>query len=397
MKWGDYTEIIREFKGIIESADSLVKSSKNNAKSMVFFTPNVPVEVITASGVTPVRICSAIAQRASKTSTDSILQPFTCPWIQLQLNLLLNESFSLDGVIFSENYCDSLLNFYNAYKKNTNLSIKFNTYGFLHPAKREYTTEIGYYLHELKQFTAWLEEWTGKDVNVNNLLESIRLHNEKRRLLRELSWQVAQDNNQMLFSEFFTVVLGCDIVPVEKAIDLLQKTVNIVKITGSNGDNTVNSHSINNVLISGNTFDNPRLLRKIPALDSYVKADDLSFGSRSFNFDVKVTSPQNDFDQLLMDIAHRYVVEKIPNGFHDDVTHRKEYISDQIKKYNISGVIFINYTYCDHGGLTSRRLTSFLENQGTKVLNLETDPQLSNLRKLTTRIEPFLEALTAGR
>ena len=77
---------------------------------------------------------------------------------------------------------------------------------------------------------------------------------------------------------------------------------------------------------------------------------------------------------------------------------KKERLLKLIKDYEINGVIFLYYNFCDPDAFESRRLTQFLAQYDIDSIIVQTDPQLSNLQQLTTRIEAFLEIwLTNGK
>ncbi|MHA2366152.1 MAG: 2-hydroxyacyl-CoA dehydratase subunit D [Candidatus Hodarchaeales archaeon] len=365
-------------------------------KAILYFTSDIPLEIVSASGLIPVRIPPNIKISSKRKNVDSIVQAFNCTKSRQMLDFMINSSYNFKGGIFSENFCDSLQNFFDLLKLNDGISDSFQSFRFLHPVNRGGIAETKYYFHEIKRLLNWLQDWT-KKVNPSDLLKNINLYNKKRQLMRELSNFIAYKNNGILYSDYLTIKSGLDLLPVEKSVKELENIINTTEKNKLDENRNKDKSTTTRILISGGMFENIRFFEDIPALDNCVKADDLSFGSRNINVDIKLESShsdnKNDLDSLLMQISKYYVIDKVPDAVNLYPNKRKEYLLNQIRKYQITGVIFINYSFCDPDTFESRKLSQILNKQGINSIIIQTDPQLSNIGQLTTRVEAFIETL----
>jgi len=359
-----------------------------------FFNTDIPVEIASAAGVHPVKVTtSLIPKNTGLFAIDSIVQPFNCSWSRLILKTIMDGLLGIDHYIFSENYCDSLQNLYDVCRLSSGLKDEsnLNSFRFLHPMKRDKSMAVKFYFKESIRLKKWLEDSLEKKITAQDLLESINLHNERRRLLRVLE-ELVSSNISLTFSEFFRIKLGTDFLPVDQAVNLLQSVVHALKGYKTAASNSVSSKR---VMISGGMFDNPVLFDEIPDLNESIKTDDLSSCSRSFNFGIDTRIPvdnhHSSIDTLIMQIARSYILDKIPDAVHLDFNRRKEYLIDQLRKFQVQAVIFIVYSFCDPDTFEIRSLTSYLNKKGINSIVINTDPELSNIGQITTRIEAFLE------
>ena len=101
-----------------------------------------------------------------------------------------------------------------------------------------------------------------------------------------------------------------------------------------------------------------------------------------------------DYNELLMNLAEAYIINKIPDSVHHHPGRRLEYLKTLITNHQIDGVVFIQYSFCDPDAFESRSLSHHLEKKmGIPTLTLVTDPQLTNLNQMITRVEAFMEKI----
>ncbi|MFV2014669.1 MAG: 2-hydroxyacyl-CoA dehydratase subunit D [Candidatus Heimdallarchaeota archaeon] len=378
---------------IAEPAKILQKVGREN-RNVIYFTADIPIEIITAAGCVPYRIPSDLDARQNRNNVATVLQPFICSKSHQFFNFIADNGRNLAAGIFSENHCDSLQNFYDVIQMSKTLDPEFSHFRFLLPINRGGLTEAKYYFKELKRLVTWFENWLGQKVTYKKLLDSIQLHNSKRMLLSNISRQIQiQKSNKFTIAEFVKLKLLTDIIPVNESSEILNSLQDALT-----KDNSVNERPslYPNILISGSMFDNYRLFEEIEILNKTSIATDLSFISRSSEFQVAIPENQEkqDIDELLMNMATAYVIDKIPDSVHHFPNKRRDHLIRLVDKLNIEGVIFIHYSFCDPDAFESRSLARYLETKrGIPTLTLVTDPQLTNLNQMTTRVEAFLEKI----
>jgi benzoyl-CoA reductase/2-hydroxyglutaryl-CoA dehydratase subunit BcrC/BadD/HgdB len=277
---------------------------------------------------------------------------------------------------------------------NNSLDPKFPHFRFLLPIKRGGKTETKYYYKELKRLISWFEDWIGKDITYDQLFDAIKLHNFKRMALKEISQFVHKSGkDKFTMAEFVKIKLVTDILPVVESTNILQSLLEALRGKDSEEDKLNSSPRI---LISGSMFDNYRLFDSIDILNKTSVATVLSFISRSSDFQVILPEQSNndEIDDLLLNLASAYIVDKIPDSVHHYPGRRRDHLVKQISDYKIDGVIFIHYSFCDPDAFESRSLSNYLETKkGIPTITIVTDPQLTNLNQMTTRVEAFLEKI----
>ena len=264
------SKIKSEIDDLIFNFGKILKQDDFLDKTVLYFTADIPLEVISAFGLIPIRIPSDIRTRDKSVSVnsmiDSILQPFVCAKSRHMMEFIINNSESFSAGIFSENHCDSLQNIFDLLQLNKSLPDAFASFRFLLPVKRGGKGEANYYYKEIKRLVAWLQDWTGKEITYLQLKEAIDLHNKKRTLLLNLA-DLIQDNIQegFLTSDLFKIMLASDILPIQRGIEILEDTFNLLD---KNPKESNSKQNTSRILISGSMFDNYRLFEEIPQLNN---------------------------------------------------------------------------------------------------------------------------------
>ncbi|OLS28897.1 MAG: R-phenyllactate dehydratase beta subunit [Candidatus Heimdallarchaeota archaeon LC_2] len=385
--------VLEDSVDYIENFSNLLEKEEYKQKSVIYFTADIPIEIISAAGLIPVRIPSDANGPQSQYNTNSVLQPFICSKSHQFFDFISKNGKNLIAGIFSENHCDSLQNFYDVVKMNKTLDDDFQYFRFLLPIKRGGKTETKYYFKEMQRLVSWFENLTGTQITFENLSSSIQLHNTKRALLTQISKYIRdRDHQKITMSEYVKLKLLTDIIPVKESVEILNKTVESISKIKSDKEQ---GSTLPRVLISGSMFDNFRLFESIEILNKTSIATDLSFISRSSDFQILVPELETkDKDELLMNLAEAYIINKIPDSVHHHPGRRLEYLKNLIHNHQIDGVVFIQYSFCDPDAFESRGLSLHLEkNMSIPTLTLVTDPQLTNLNQMTTRVEAFMEKI----
>lgn len=385
--------IMSDINKLVADPSRILQKDERKDRNVIYFTADIPIEIITAAGCIPYRIPSDLEAINNQNNLASVLQPFICSKSHQFFNFIVANGNNLAAGIFSENHCDSLQNFYDVIQMNKTLDPEFPHFRFLLPINRGGKTERIYYFKELKRLVAWFEDWLGQKISYEKILDSIKLHNSKRMILNELSQYIRKKkSSKFTIAEFIKLKLLTDIMPINKSMEIL-KSLHGTLTNDSSIDEPPSPFP--NLLISGSMFDNYRLFEEIDILNKASVATDLSFISRSSEFEIMI--PDNDvhdIDELLLNVATAYVIDKIPDSVHHYPNKRRDYLVQQVDKLSIDGVIFIHYSFCDPDAFESRSLAKYLETKkGIPTLTLVTDPQLTNINQMTTRVEAFLEKI----
>ncbi|MHA2028534.1 MAG: 2-hydroxyacyl-CoA dehydratase [Candidatus Kariarchaeaceae archaeon] len=382
---------LSDVTNVITSPQDLLVDDEGNKNRIVYFTADIPVEIISAAKLIPFRIPSDLKETGQQTNMTSILQPYICSKSHQFFDFVTKYAENIRGAIFSENHCDSLQNFFDVVKMKNSFTPNFQSFRYLLPTNRGGQAETTFYYNEMKRLISWFEEWTDRKISYNDLLKAIEGHNKKRKLLGLISANLSRGIN---IAEYLKLKLVTDLFPIEQSIEFLSQIQKSMSDTSDNKTELDNTRS--RILVSGSMFDNYRLFDGIGILNQNTVGVDLSFISRTSDFEIGTpgNGENEDVDELLKNIAKAYIIDKIPDSVHRFPGRRKEHLSQKIEELQANGVIFIYYSFCDPDAFEVRSLSKYLEkDKGIATLTLVTDPQLTNLHQLTTRVEAFMEKI----
>ncbi len=183
----------------------------------------------------------------------------------------------------------------------------------------------------------------------------------------------------MEYREFAKLLLLSDIYPVETINDFLKEKVEGIV----SAPHLIDLPDSPRLLLVGGMFDN-YILYELPEFD-YIVADDLSFGTRNFNFQI----PENSFIQRYSQIY----LERIPDPTAFDMNKRIDSLEKLIRWHKVDGVVLLGMKWCDPDAFEFVPIQNRLKNLEIPFLNIETSPDLSNLTQIQTRLSAFIEML----
>ncbi|MFQ5891385.1 MAG: 2-hydroxyacyl-CoA dehydratase subunit D, partial [Candidatus Methanofastidiosia archaeon] len=280
----------------------------------------------------------------------------------------------LDGVIFSSGTCDSLKNLAEIWQSSVDIEIFFLS----EPAKLD-RDAVSYFSQELWNLIKKLEAFQGEEFSKKAFKESIEIYNENRLLLSELYKFRLKHPEIIPYSEIFYVVVSSQILPKEQHNCILKE------ILSSLGNKISSKESGIPLFISGSYLSSPRIFEWIEDLGGCVISDDLSCGSRYFDFQIEAFGVET--------LAASYL-KKIPNPVKfDEGLKREKRILDTVEGHEIRGVIFVLHKFCESNAFDYVRIKNKLKALGVETLLIETDNSISNEGQVKTRIQSFLEMI----
>lgn len=346
---------------------------KNLRKPLIgYFTNRIPVEILHALNLLPTRILSI--GHSVKGGSERYIQIYACSWLRQIIDIGLAQGYkALDGLIFSGGTCDSLQNFSDIWKK---VFPDQWTYNLTFPVLTDSKLACDYLQNEFETLIENLSAQFLHDQPEIRLSHSIKLYNFKRANLFKLANFVSE--RKIKYSTLAKLLLISDVLPIEKINDVLSREVN--EIDESSMGKIPNTPRI---LLVGGMFDNYKLL-EVPEFD-YIVADDLSFGTRNFNFQI----PENSF----LERYTEFYLDRIPDPTAFDMDRRISSLEESIKGHKIDGVVLLGQKWCDPDAFEFVPIQNRLKDLEIPFLNIETTPDLSNLQQIQTRLSAFIEML----
>ena len=377
-------------KEICQNRSQRVMELKAEGKTIIGYLCIYPVlEMITAFDLVPYRIFGDMDEPI--TDADDYMPSIVCPFLRSILDLGVKGRYDfLDGVVMAH-ICD--VGARTAHIWDVAVKTPYSHFIDIPHTNRENSRER---LKELLiDFQKSLESFTGREISVNKLKESITKHNEQRRLVRELYDLKKPDPPLISGTETLRVMKALMSLPVEEGNALLQEVITEIK----ERENPVPEKPAR-LLIWGPVIDDVTFIEMIENLDASVVMDDTCVGSRAFFPDVPLT------DDPLEGLAYHYLEDlKCPRtlrdsningttkGYNADLETRFGYIGDFARDWNVNGVILQALRYCDSHGYEVPQIKDYLDSIGLPNIYLEHDYSKAALGPLMTRIQAFTEII----
>ena len=367
----------------LEEGRSLYPKDK---KTIAFMCIHVPVEIITALGATPVRICSG-AYSADAAGSD-FLPAKICPMVKSTFGLIYLDMLpgnAKPDLIINPTTCDQK-------KKMGEIGsdIDKEFYTLEVPPSKDSEEARQYWQRNIKKMVRKLEKVTGNKLTRKKLKKSIK----------SIAQAQSEFRRFMRLRRESPVIYGKDALLITNAYffdDIEEWTKNL------NGLNqelekkieegfTLVGPTAPRILLTGSPsiFPNMRTPVLIEKLDGIVVYEEFCSSSRMLS-DTVAVDEWFLFD-MVPAVADRYLKPSTcPNFTPNDDRIRK--IMQAIKDYQVDGVVYQTFSGCQLYDMESHRVGKALEKAGCPVLNIEVDYNPKDSGQLTTRLEAFMESI----
>ncbi|MDP6509674.1 MAG: 2-hydroxyacyl-CoA dehydratase family protein [Dehalococcoidia bacterium] len=376
---------IARAQGLVESFGSRARQLRAEGKKVVgYLCCYPPVEFLTALDLVPFRIQGSTREPISQ--ADAYLETIMCPFMRSCFDRALKGEYDfLDGLVVPHS-CDTVQRIYDIWRFYSPVPFTH----FLNVPHMVSPSSFTFFERELELFLRALEGFTGRKITPEALQAAVELHDENRRLIREL--YELRKAPRITGTEVLQVMMAITTVPVVEANDLLREVIGDVASRQPLPPRP-------RVLIYGSELDDTPFIKLVEDTGAYVVMDDICTGSRAHWQMVGNSAPPTRA------IARRYLegincprTYRPRAGSHvQDLEDRFGYLKKFVKDYGVQGVIFYIIRYCDTHELDVPDVKEYLEQHvEVPVLPLEDDYNVPATGQLRTRIEAFLEMLPAG-
>jgi len=337
----------------------------------------VPEEVITAAGFLPFRI-----RATGSTETelaDACLSSINCSFSRHSLDLGLRGEYAfLEGVLWV-NSCDHVRRIYDHWKRK----IDTPYLRLLSLPKKTTEPQVEWYRQEIAMFKESLESHVGMQITEERLWEAIKLHNETRRLQRQLYELRKREKPPITGAETLSVMVAGTAMPKERYNQLLRELLDEISQSDGHADYRAR------LMIVGGILDDPAYIEVIEDQGGLVVTDSLCFGSRLMWKDIDEGAGDS-----LTALARYYIAERphCPRMFGDQ-PRRSAFILDMIRDFKVDGVISERLVFCDNWTGEQFMMGEDLKEKGIPFLKLDREYVMAGAGQLRTRVQAFLETL----
>jgi len=337
----------------------------------------VPEELVYAAGGLPIRI-TGYQNETEMDDANAHLYIVSCSFSRSCLQMGLRGEYGyLDGVIGGST-CDGarrLFDHWFHYLRAPFMQIlsvprKFN----------DSTMEL--YYQEVLGLKENLENFLGKNITDEALLESIRVFNRSRDLLRNLYEFRKRPEPPITGAETFEVLNASFRMPketfhiwMEELLEQLEKS-------------PVKNRGKARIMVIGSVLNNPAFIKSIEDQGGLVVTDELCSSVRYW-YDPVVRMGD---EPPLKSIARRYLTN-FPCARMFPSTERFTRIRELLRDYEVDGIVSENIRYCVPYAHDLPLLKDKIKDLGIPVLALDIEYGTSGSGQIQTRVQAFLEMI----
>lgn len=340
-----------------------------------------PEEIITAAGLKPVRM---LGNGLPIQDADTFLHSNLCPYVRNILDMgLQGEWNDLQGVVFV-NSCDAMRRLSDAYRKY----VKPGYHHLIDLPKINDDLAIDYFARSLKSFASSLEREFNVRIEDENLLESIKILNKTRRLIRELYLLRVNNDCHISSAELFHKTVHFLSEPKTDSLnyEISQFRHELERSTVKRNHSKLSADKRPNILVTGCIISQPELIELVEEAGGYVPVEDLCTSLRHFEGCVK------EEGDPYSSLAERYL-KRVPCARMQNIRLKLKYLLSLIHDFHIDGVIYYTIKFCDQFLYDFPLLKIELEKFNIPSLHLQGDYSLGSLGQMLTRLAAFIELL----
>ncbi|MDD3792334.1 MAG: 2-hydroxyacyl-CoA dehydratase family protein [Candidatus Bathyarchaeota archaeon] len=371
-----------------------IQAEKEKGKKVIgYLCLFAPTELIMAADAIPVRVNSGWYD-TSKLG-DRIVPVEVCPVIRstigakmIELSPFLKKSDALISVLT----CDGMT------KLSEILGDAKTIWGMNIPRIKDSTQSLRFWSDEIKQMKDQIEKFTGNKITRKSLKEAIEVSHRATKAFRRLQE----------LRKGPPVIMGRDAMLVNQAYvwdDKVRWTEKTEALCDELDKRVANKDWVcppdtPRVMVTGTPMfwpDNWKLptLVEEASPKGIIVADEQCSGERILNDPIGVD--EWSMDDMLKAISERYLMASTCPCFtsEDGNEDRINWLLNKVKEWNIQGVIYYVVRGCMLYAMEYTRVKKALDKINVPVYYLDTEYTREDVGQMKTRVEAFLEMLTA--
>jgi benzoyl-CoA reductase/2-hydroxyglutaryl-CoA dehydratase subunit BcrC/BadD/HgdB len=369
-------------KEVVEYANdpypSIRKWAKDTGKRVVGSTiADVPEEIIHAFGFLPVAL---IGTQKPLKKAPAKLPDNACSLARSNLELVMSyEGDLFDGFVLPQ-VCDTTQHLSDIWR--INFPDKY-VESFLAPRQADRPSARYWVKEEIERLVASLSNWTGKTIKDEELLESIKVHNENKALLKEI-YEIKRKNPVAITNkEFFALI------KLSMQVDKAEINKSLKKIKDSLEPNG-KAEGYTDVIMVGITCDPPEIFDLFDEIKINIAGDTLITGTRYLQGMVPDNGGPVDA------LTARHFRRGFYSPIHDDVFKNFEEVKALYKATNAKAIIYVHIEFCESEEYDLPDLKNLIRKEGFPMHVVDTEYQTTSLSHVRTRLQAFFESLKGG-
>ena len=379
-----------------ERPESLARAKENGAKVVGYLCPYIPVELIHAAGLIPLRLIHGGESEAAE-AAEQFLGPNSCPYARacLGYRALGKDPYyaSVDAMCVAST-CDSMKRIQDYWQYYFNVPVFSIGVPRTYDRFRLRPHALGYFEKEFDLLKARLERWTGRSVTNEQLKGSIKLYNSIRVLMRELYDRPTKGSPEISWSDAFEISQAGFLLDPHVFLAELRKIHGVLQSAGTTEERAereakaANENKIRLMIYGSHVaLGDRKVLEIIKGAGGDIVADALCTGSKFWRKDVSASG------NPIKALAERYI-SNINCPFMMDMGRRISYVTKVARENGANGLIYYNLRYCESYRGELRLFEETLKKEmEIPLLLIETDYSPSDVGAIRTKVEAFLEMI----
>lgn len=362
------------------STDHIKAWKAQGKKALGLICCHVPEEIFYAADVLPVRMRATNCVDSSE--AQSWLSSFSCSFARGMLEYWLDGPYKeLDGFVTSDGCMQAARVYDNAEFINRRDSNGKYVRQIGAPRK-VHKTSTSFFVEELKDLIAELEELSGSKVTDEKLKAAVAKENEARKLVAEL-YELRKEKNPVISGvDCLRITLAKTNMPIDEYVGLLKAFLADAKNRKPVEDSRVR------LMLIGSALDDPEYIELVESKGALVVQDVNCFGNRGFGEPMEI-----DDNDVLGSIASYYLDRLVCPRMMDKHIEIDDYIIDSCKEWNVDGILYQRLQYCEVWGGEEAYFQDRLKDAGIPMLVVEREEQMVNMGQLAVRVEAFVEMI----
>ena len=336
------------------------------------FCSYVPLELLHAAGLTPVRIVQLANPIAL---ANAHLPSFSCATARVALERLLSGQLAfLTAVIFGHT-CDTMQSLADVWRMVDSRQFVLN---LSLPTVLSAAGSFEYTLNAFRQLLADLQSICSRTVSEEALRSSIAMFEERRLLMAQLY----QARDLIRACKLWQLTVAGLVMPVEEHLSVLRKTIAALPgapLAGRNGPR---------LAIAGTALYDGSLFDLIEELGGQIVADNLCTGARAFQGRVDIER----YGDALPALAWRALERPPCPAKHKTGVTAAAGILELARSSGAVGVVLVQPKYCDPCAFDYVAQRQALQEAGIPHTALETETGAPSAQA-RTRLQALLEML----
>lgn len=378
-----FNMVVSEIHGL--RIQELAQAKKLNQKIVGTFCVFVPDEIITAANGISVGLCAG--SDFWHPDGEKVVPRNTCPLVKAAAGAYSGKTcpyFQSCDMLVGETTCDAKKKLWEVLSKTSEMHVLD-----LPQMKRQ--KDYDHWKDEIRIFKEKMESFSGNEITSEKLLERIKVHNKKRKVLQRLYDFRKLEKPPISGKDVLLITQIAFYDDPDRFIEMTGKLCDELDERVKNNIGVYEEKSPR-ILITGTPMAVPnwKMHHILETSGAAVVAEETCTGTKYFSNLVDETG--TSMDDHIQALTDRYL--KTNCAVFTPNTSRIDDIIKLYKDYKADGVVYYSLPFCTCYAAEFNSVKEALAKENIPVIMIETDYGLEDAGQIKTRLEAFFEMIS---